>query len=63
MTGKYTDAYLKKLGADAPDTTPEELRAIASPLDFVGLNIYQPVWVMADPSKEVGYSIVAYPSS
>ncbi|RRA48796.1 GH1 family beta-glucosidase [Acidipila sp. EB88] len=63
MTGKYTDAYLKMLGADAPQTTPDELQTIASPLDFVGLNVYQPTWVMADKSKETGYSVVPKPSS
>ncbi len=63
MTGKYTDAYLKRLGSNAPNTTPEEMRAISSPLDFVGLNVYQPTWVMADPSKDVGYAKVPNPSS
>ncbi len=63
MTGKYTDAYLKRLGADAPQSTPDELKAISSPLDFVGLNVYQPNWVMADPSGETGYSKVHNPSS
>ena len=63
MTGKYTDAYLKKLGADAPQTTPEELKAISSPLDFLGLNVYTPTWVMADSTKETGYSLVPKPSS
>jgi beta-glucosidase len=63
MTGKYTDAYLKKLGDDAPQTTPEELKAIASPLDFVGLNVYQPTWVRADAAQETGYSVVQNPES
>ncbi len=63
MTGKYTDAYLKKLGGNAPTTTPEEMKAIASPLDFVGLNVYQPTYVMADESKETGYFVVQPPSS
>ena len=63
MTGKYTDTYLKGLGADTPQYTPEELSAIGSPLDFLGLNVYQPTWVMADPSKETGYSLVKKPSS
>ena len=40
MDGKYTDAYLKKLGADAPKFTPEELKIISAPMDFLGLNIY-----------------------
>jgi beta-glucosidase len=63
MTGKYTDAYLKKLGADAPSFTPEELKIISSPLDFVGLNVYQPTWVRADASQETGYSVVPNPES
>ena len=46
-TGKYTDAYLKKLGADAPKFTPEELKAIGSPMDFQGINIYTPTYVRA----------------
>ena len=63
MTGKYTDAYLKRLGPDAPRYTEADLRAISSPLDFVGSNIYQPTIVMADPSNELGYSVVKFPDS
>jgi beta-glucosidase len=63
MEGKYTDAYLKRLGADAPKFTAEELKIISSPLDFVGLNVYQPTWVRADSTKEVGYSVVEGPAS
>ena len=46
--GKYMDEYLKKLGADAPKFTDEEMKTIASPMDFMGLNIYQPAYVRAD---------------
>ena len=63
MTGKYTDAYLKRLGPDAPHFTPEELKTISAPLDFVGLNVYQPTWVRADTTKETGYSVVHNPAS
>ncbi|MGL1788646.1 family 1 glycosylhydrolase, partial [Vibrio parahaemolyticus] len=42
MEGKYTDAFLKKAGADAPKFTPEELKIISTPLDFCGINIYGP---------------------
>ena len=45
LEGKYTDAYLKGLGAAAPKYTAEDLKIISSPLDFVGLNVYQPMWV------------------
>jgi beta-glucosidase len=60
--GKYTDLYLKRLGASAPHFTQEELTIISSPMDFVGLNIYQPTHVRAD-SSEAGYSVIPPPSS
>lgn len=63
MTGRYTDAYLKKLGSAAPKFTPEEMKIISAPLDFVGLNVYQPMWVRADDANELGYSVVPNPAS
>jgi beta-glucosidase len=62
MEGRYTDWYLKRLGAAAPQFTPAELAVISSPMDFVGINIYQPTWVRADAS-EPGYTVVPNPSS
>lgn len=62
MEGKYTERYLERMGAAAPKTTPEEMRAIGSKLDFVGLNVYQPTFVMADGSTQ-GYAKVQLPSS
>jgi beta-glucosidase len=48
LEGKYLDSFLEEQGADAPTFTDEDLRTIASPLDFVGLNLYRPVlYVMA----------------
>ena len=63
MEGKYTDFYLKNLGSNAPKFTAEELKVIGSPLDFVGLNVYQPTWIRADARKEIGYSVVENPAS
>jgi beta-glucosidase len=60
--GKYTSQYLKRLGADAPKFTPEEMKTIASPMDFVGINIYQPSYVRADDSEK-GYVMVKPPAS
>ncbi len=62
LGGRYTDLYLKRLGGDAPTFTPEELAIIASPLDFVGTNVYQASYVRADAS-EAGYALVPKPSS
>jgi beta-glucosidase len=60
--GRYTDLYLKRLGGNAPRFTAEEMEIIRSPLDFVGINIYQPMYVRAD-SSEKGYAVVPPPSS
>jgi len=60
--GRYTDLYLERLGPDAPKFTSQEMKTIASPLDFVGLNIYQPTYIRADDSRQ-GYAVVPPPSS
>ena len=60
--GKYTDAYLAAAGADAPKFTPEDLKIISSPLDFVGINIYTPTYVRAD-SSPLGFTVVPHPKS
>ncbi len=62
MEGRYTDLYLKTMGVDAPHFTPDEMKAIGSPLDFVGLNIYGPEYIRADSSAK-GYESVPMPSS
>ncbi|MHB1699365.1 MAG: GH1 family beta-glucosidase [Acidobacteriaceae bacterium] len=62
MEGRYTDAYLERLGAAAPKFAPEDMKAIGSPLDFIGLNIYEPTYVRADGSQK-GYSVVPPPAS
>ena len=60
--GKYTDAYLKQAGADAPKFTDADLKIISSPLDFVGINIYTPTWIRADDSPS-GFTVVPNPAS
>lgn len=60
--GRYTDLYLKRLGANAPKFTAEEMAIIKSPMDFVGINIYQPTYVRADDSEQ-GYALVIPPAS
>ena len=60
--GKYTDAYLAAAGANAPKYTPDDLKIISSPLDFVGINIYTPQYVRADGSA-IGFAVVPHPAS
>ena len=62
LSGRYTDLYLKSMGADAPVFTPEDLQVIGSPLDFVGINVYVPTYVRAD-AGEAGFVPVKPPSS
>jgi beta-glucosidase len=38
LEGRYTEAYLKDTGKDAPKFTDEDVKIITSPLDFVGIN-------------------------
>lgn len=42
LSGRYSDEYLEATGADAPQFTDEDIAAIASPLDFVGVKVYLP---------------------
>ena len=61
-TGSYTDRYLRQLGADAPKFTPDEMKAIGSPMDFQGINIYTPAFVRAAENAD-GYEMVHNPAS
>jgi beta-glucosidase len=51
LEGRYTGAYLKRTGPEAPKFTDDELKTIASPLDFVGINVYKPN-LYVEPSQE-----------
>jgi beta-glucosidase len=62
MEGKYHEEYLREEGANAPKFTEADLKAIGSPLDFVGTNVYTPTWVRADESPK-GFAVVPEPSS
>jgi len=55
LEGRYTDAHLVAEGENAAKFTEEDLRIIASPLDFVGINVY---WSTMDNFEWVlGYAI------
>jgi beta-glucosidase len=60
--GRYTDHFLKNLGKDAPRFTAEELKIISTPIDFAGLNIYEPTWVRAAEAAP-GYEVLEQPTS
>ncbi|WP_242496282.1 family 1 glycosylhydrolase [Xylanimonas protaetiae] len=53
LEGRYTDAYLAAAGPAAPRFTDEDLATIASPVDFVGVNVYRPgIYVAPDDSPQ-----------
>lgn len=54
MEGRYIDSYLESEGAAAPKVQAGDMKVIASPLDFVALNLYTPIYVRADASP-AGY--------
>jgi beta-glucosidase len=56
------DEYLKAQGAAAPKFSAEDLKIIGSPIDFVGANIYGPVYARASGSP-LGFEVVKNPSS
>jgi beta-glucosidase len=60
MEGKYTDAYLKKTGRDAPRFTDEDLKIIASPVDFVGINVYKPACYVLASDKNPGWREIPF---
>jgi len=56
LEGRYTDAYLAAGGGgDSPKFTDDELKTIASPLDFVGINVYKPGWYVEPSAEPPGY--------
>ena len=63
MEGKYPDEYLQKEGANAPKVEPGDMKAIGSPLDFLGLNVYTADYVRADASTPLGYEVEQRPTS
>src|SRR5262245_14097148 len=63
LEGRYTDAFLSSAGADAPKFTPEDLKVIASPLDFVGINVYLPNQYVRATSAGLGYEFIPFSKS
>jgi beta-glucosidase len=63
LEGKYTDAFLASAGANAPKFPAEDLSAIASPIDFVGLNVYTPDHYVVAAENAHGFTLVPFPDS
>jgi beta-glucosidase len=63
LEGKYTDAFLASAGPDAPKYTAEDLAIIASPIDFLGLNVYKPDQYAVAADNESGFTLAPLPAS
>jgi beta-glucosidase len=63
LEGRYPDAYLAAAGAAAPRFTDQDLRAIAAPVDFVGLNVYMPSRYVLAADAPPGYRLVPFSPS
>jgi beta-glucosidase len=63
LEGKYTDAYLKAAGADAPTFTDDDLKVISAPVDFVGINVYRPKAYVLASDEPAGYREVPFNAS
>ncbi len=50
-TGRYSAAYLKRVGADRPAVQRGDLELISQPTDFLGLNIYTGEFIRAGKGK------------
>ncbi|HEY6366459.1 MAG TPA: GH1 family beta-glucosidase [Candidatus Binatia bacterium] len=60
LEGRYSDTFLKAAGKDAPKFTAEDFRAIASPLDFIGINVYIPTLLVMASDQPPGYRTVPF---
>jgi beta-glucosidase len=63
LEGKYTDGFLAYAGKNAPKFTDDELKIIASPNDFVGLNIYAPQYYVVASDSAPGFRVLPFPTS
>jgi beta-glucosidase len=60
LEGKYTEAFLAYAGANAPTFTPEDLKVISLPVDFVGLNIYVPHHFVVAGDDGNGFALLPF---
>ena len=62
LQGRYSDAFLKRVGADAPDFTDAELKLIGGKMDMIGLNCYSGCHVADAPELPEQYRVIPFPA-
>jgi beta-glucosidase len=63
LEGRYADAWLAEQGSDAPRFTDDDLAIIASPVDFIGLNVYTPSQYVLASEQAPGYVVLPLQAS
>ena len=63
LEGKYIDEYLTEAGRDAPIFSDKDLRVIATPVDFVGINLYRPRAYVIASDQVPGYRAIPFSAS
>jgi len=62
LDGKYNEKFLLENKENIWSWTEQEMKIINEPLDFVGINIYYPVYIIADSSED-GFKVIDHPES
>jgi beta-glucosidase len=58
LEGAYHPDYLESAGADQPRFADDDMRTIAQPLDFLGLNLYSGRYIRHAPESPKGWAEV-----
>ena len=60
MEGKYPETFLARAGKHAPRVTDEDARILATPVDFIGINVYRPAVYVLPSAQLPGYQSIPF---
>jgi beta-glucosidase len=62
LEGRYRESFLAAAGADAPKIAAEDMSAISTPVDFIGINVYLPASYVTASDAPLGFVAVPFPA-
>ena len=62
MEGRYRESFLAAAGADAPKIAADDMNLIATPVDFVGINVYLPASYISASDAAPDFVSVPFPA-
>ena len=62
MEGRYRESFPAVAGADAPKVAAEDMNAISTAVDFVGINVYLPGSYISASDAIPGFVAVPFPA-